>query len=356
MPDDLGEKTETPTPRRRQESRERGDVARSQDLTAAIMLLGAVLLLYVFAIHVMSSMKGLMLLMLGGAGQGQMLADPELTHALARALTAAGRTLAPLALGILLLGIIGNLLQVGFILSARPIQPRLSKLSPLQGLQRIFSMRGLMRLVMSLAKVAVVAAVALLTIWFDLPAVLTLIQLGAGALFAGAAGLVFDLAIRIAIVLLILALLDYMFQRWQHEKDMRMSKQEVREEHKRMEGDPLTKQRRTKIARQLTLQRISMAVPKADVVVTNPTHFAVAMRYDGDTMVAPKVVAKGADFLALRIRQLALAYGVPLVERPELARALYRNVEIGQEIPPEYYAAVAEILAYVYRLSERKTA
>ena len=356
MPDDLGEKTEAATPRRRQESRDEGNVARSQDLTASIMLLGAVLLLYVFAMHVLSGMKSLMQSMLGGAAHGQALANPDLPNALARGLTEAGRTLAPLALGILLLGIIGNLVQVGFILSARPIQPRLSKLSPLRGVQQLFSMRSLMRLVMSLAKVAVVAAVALLSIWSDLPAVLTLTQLGAGALFAGAASLVFNLALRIAIVLLILALLDYMFQRWQHEKDIRMSKQEVREEHKRLEGDPLTRQRRTKIARQLTLQRIAMAVPKADVVVTNPTHFAVAMRYDGKTMVAPKVVAKGADFLALRIRQLALAYGVPLVERPELARALYRTVEVGQEIPPEYYSAVAEILAYVYRLSEKKSA
>ena len=157
-------------------------------------------------------------------------------------------------------------------------------------------------------------------------------------------------------VLLVLGLLDYAFQRWQHEKDLRMSKQEVKEDMKRMEGDPLVKQRRTRIARQLALQRIGQAVPKADVVVTNPTHFSVALKYDSKTMTAPKVVAKGADFLAMRIRQIALANGVPLVERKEIAQALYKSVEVGQEVPPQLYNAVAEVLAYVYRLGGRKTA
>jgi flagellar biosynthetic protein FlhB len=146
------------------------------------------------------------------------------------------------------------------------------------------------------------------------------------------------------------------FQSWKREQDLRMSKHEVKEEMKRMEGDPLVKQRRTRVARQLALQRIGQAVPKADVVVTNPTHFAVALKYDNQSMRAPKVVAKGADFMAMRIRQLAVANGVPLVERKELARALYRTVEIGQEIPPEFFNAVAEILAYVYRLSGKRSA
>ena len=164
------------------------------------------------------------------------------------------------------------------------------------------------------------------------------------------------LALKLAVLLLVLALLDYAFQRWQHERDLRMSKQEVKEDMKRMEGDPLVKQRRTRVARQLALQRIGQAVPNADVVVTNPTHFSVALKYDAKTMTAPKVIAKGADFLALRIRQIAVANGVPMVERKEIAQALYKTVEVGQEVPPQLYSAVAEVLAYVYRLGGRKTA
>ncbi len=149
---------------------------------------------------------------------------------------------------------------------------------------------------------------------------------------------------------------DYIYQRWQRSRDLRMSKQEIKEEMRRMEGDPQMKARRARVARQLALQRINQSVPRADVVVTNPTHYAVAMQYDSKTMKSPKVVAKGADFLAMRIRQIAMANGIPLVERKAVAQALYKGVEVGQEVPPEFYNAVAEILAYVYRLSGRKTA
>ena len=168
--------------------------------------------------------------------------------------------------------------------------------------------------------------------------------------------LVYSLALRLALVLLVMALIDWTFQRWQHERDMRMSKQEIKEEMRRMEGDPMVKQRRGRVARQLVLQRVASAVPKADVVVTNPTHFAVALRYDAATMRAPKVVAKGADLLAARIRQLAMIHGIPMVERKALAQAIYKTVEVGQEVPSQYYGAIAEILAYVYRLSGRKSA
>jgi len=162
--------------------------------------------------------------------------------------------------------------------------------------------------------------------------------------------------VRVAAVLLILGLLDFFYQRWQTEQDMKMTKEEVKEELKRHEGDPLVKQRRRKVAQQLMMQRLATDVPKADVVVTNPTHVSVALQYDSDTMHAPKLIAKGADLMALRIRQIASAHRVPVVERPPLARAIFSAVEVGQEIPQEYYAAVAEILAYVYRISGRKSA
>jgi flagellar biosynthetic protein FlhB len=209
---------------------------------------------------------------------------------------------------------------------------------------------------MSLAKVIVIGGVAMLIITMQIPQILKIGELDLRPICLLSWGLLFSLGIKLAAVLVVLAVLDYMYQRHQHEKDMRMSKEEVKEEMKRMEGDPLVKQRRSQIARQLAMQRVSQAVPKADVVVTNPTHFAVALRYDADTMAAPKVVAKGADYMALRIRQLAMANDVPLVERKTLARGLYQAVEVGQEVPPQYFSAVAEILAYVYRLSGTRVA
>jgi flagellar biosynthetic protein FlhB len=189
----------------------------------------------------------------------------------------------------------------------------------------------------------------------DWPAMLALIHLESEPMLAAAATLVWSLALKIAALLLVLAILDFAYQKWQHEQDLMMSKQEIKEEFKRMEGDPLVKQRRARVARQLAMQRMAYEVPKADVIVSNPTHFAVALKYDGK-MGAPKVIAKGADFMAMRIRQIAAANDIPIVERPPLARGLYRHVQVGQEIPSQYYTAVAEILAYVYRLSGRKIA
>jgi flagellar biosynthetic protein FlhB len=164
----------------------------------------------------------------------------------------------------------------------------------------------------------------------------------------------FILALRILAVLLVLALIDFSYQRWKHSEDMKMTKQQVKDEMKQTEGDPEVKRRRMRMQQQIAMQRISSAVPQADVIVTNPEHISIAIQYDADRMHAPKVVAKGADFIAIRIRQIATRHGVPIVERKPLARALYRDVGVGQEIPPDFYSAVAEVLAYVYRLSGRQ--
>ncbi len=354
MPDQ-SEKTEAPTPRRRQEAREEGNVARSTDLTAAVTLLGGVVLLGWFGTNLLAALKHMMRMFMSGD-----FADSARGGDLGSAWTliwyAGGEAMMPLVGGLVALAILISVMQVGFLVTLKPLQPKFSKLSPIRGTQQLFSKRSAMRLAMALGKVAIVGAVAAFTIWQFYAQVLGLTDLAAVAAFAAAAELVYILAFRVAITLIVLAVIDYCYQRWQHEQDMKMTKQEVKEEFKRMEGDPMIKQRRARVARQLAMQRIAQAVPRADVVVTNPTHFAVALQYDGEQMGAPKVVAKGADFLALRIRQLAASHGVPIVERKALARALYRTVEVGQEIPAEHYAAVAEILAYVYRLSGKKIA
>ena len=351
-----GDKTEPATARRREEARQEGNVSRSNDLTAAAMLLAAVLLLHVFGMQFMGSLKEMLQTMLGGQLTPQPAQPDDVRALMVFALRLVAQGTAPFLLGLMAVGLAVASAQVGIRITPQVLRLDLTKLTPWRGLSGLFDARGRIRLAMSAAKVCVVFGIAA---WFalgDLPRIVVLANLEALPLFAVACQIVYALALKLALLLLLLAAADFAYQIWQRERDLRMTKQEVKEELKRMEGDPLVKQRRTRVARQLALQRINSAVPRAQVIVTNPTHYAIALQYDSQSMRAPKVVAKGADFLALRIRQLAALHEVPIVERRELARALYRAVEVGQEIPPQYYNAVAEVLAYVYRLSGRKIA
>jgi flagellar biosynthetic protein FlhB len=350
------EKTEAPTPRRKQEARADGNVARSTDLTAAVMLLAAVLALNILGTRMIEALGQATRVLL----TGEHLPNPTRLEGLGESVYYStymfAFALGPIVLAIAAIGLMASLGQVGFLLTFKPLQPNFGRLNPIKGVGNLFSARAGMRLVMSLLKVIVIALVAAWFVINDMPRILHIAEMQAMQAFAAAGTIVYGLALKLALLLLIMAIIDYAFQRWQHERDLRMSKQDVKEEMKRMEGDPMVKQRRTRVARQLAMQRIAQAVPKADVVVTNPTHFSIALQYDPEEMRAPRVVAKGADFMAMRIRQIAVAHGIPLVERKPLAQALYRGVEVGDEVPPEHYAAVAEILAYVYRLSGRKTA
>ncbi len=347
------EKTEQATPHRRQEARRDGNVARSTDLTAACVMLSAVFLLSVLGMHLLEQLRHALTAMLRGSHALNPTRAGDLgavaVFASKQFVLAAG----PIILLLAAIAVTVTVGQVGFLLTGRPLMPKFSKINPLSGFKRLADVRAAMRLVMNLLKLAAIVFVAMKAIHGNLPSIIKLAELSPMQAFFGAGGIVYDLALKLASLLLVLAIIDYSFERWQRERDMRMSKQDVKEEMKRMDGDPLVKQRRARVARQLALQRIAAAVPQADVIVTNPTHYAVALRYDADTMHAPKVIAKGADFMAMRIRQIAIANGVPLVERKSLAQALYKHVAIGGEVPPEFYNAVAQILAYVYRLGRK---
>ena len=356
MAEDNFEKTEPATPRKRQQAREDGQVARSNDLTAAFALLAAVVMFYFLGRQVWEGLHIAAHAMFTGAHASNPTRLEDLSAIVQFALRMIVTTLVPLMITIFAVVLLINFAQVGFMVTLKPIAPKFSKLSPLRGVKNLFNARAAMRFVMSMAKVALILGTATILIHAELPRIMRLGELETASAITAAAQLVFSITIQLVILLIILAILDYMFQRFQHERDLKMSKQEVKEEMKRMEGDPLTRQRRSRVARQLAMQRIAQQVPSADVIVTNPTHYAIALRYDSDTMRAPKVIAKGADYLAMRIRQIAATHGIPIVERKPLAQALYAGVDIGQEIPPEHYAAVAEILAYVYRLGERRTA
>lgn len=353
MPAEYGDKTEAPTPRRRTEARERGQVVRSPDLSAAVVLLGSMIALKIFGPALVATLLNVLSAALDSeTAPANYLNDlPRIGAHVAWALAVAAL---PVVLVILVLAVIANLAQVGPLLTAHPLRPTLNKINPLAGFGRLFSMRSTVQLAANLAKIALVVAVAYQVVMGEAPRILAAVELDVWEMLAVAADATLWLGIKLGLVLLVLALFDYFYHRWQHERDLRMTKEEVKEEMRRMEGDPIMKQRRRQIQLQMTLQKLRRDVPRADVVITNPTELAVALRYDDATMRAPAVVAKGAGYVAQRIRELAIAHGVPIIERKPLAQTLYKLVEVGQEIPSHLYQAVAEILAYVYELSGRR--
>lgn len=352
MPGDAGDKTEAPTPRRRQEARERGQIARSTDLSAALLLLGGLVCLRLFAPRIMASLLGVMRVHLtvdDPASAARLEVVQVVSSVGLFVLSAVGPSLA----GLVVIGVVVNLAQVGFVFTTHPLEPNLNKLNPINGFRRLFNTRTLVQLAMNLLKLSLVCLVAYTAIGDRKDALLLALDVGPWQQLVLSSTLLYDVGIRLAATLLLLALLDYAWQRWRHEKDLKMTKEEVKEEMRRMEGDPVVRQRRRRMQFAAAIQRIRSAVPKADVVVTNPTEFAVALQYEAGEMRAPKVVAKGRNLLARKIREIAVANGVPIVERPPLAQALFKMVEVGQEIPEQFYKAVAEILAYVYELTGR---
>jgi flagellar biosynthetic protein FlhB len=347
--DETGEKTEQPTPRRRQEAREEGQVSRSTDLTAALSLLGALVLLNLFG----SSMLDRMLMLIREMTDVSDASADTLQIWISRSAYATAAMILPFLLLLMAVTAGGGLAQTGGLITPKKLMPKLSHLSINKGVKRLFSADSLTRAAMGLFKIALIGLVAYYTIVSGIQPVLASGTVHPMGILHMSCDIMFTLMLRMALVLLILGLVDYFYQRYRFEQRLKMSKQEVKDELKRMEGDPLLKQRRRQAQAKLAMQRIANDVPKSDVVVTNPTEYAVALKYDEQTMTAPRVMAKGRDFVALRIRQIAQQNRIPIVQRPPLARGIYAACEVGDEVPPAYYRAVAEVLAYVYHLSGR---
>ena len=347
--DGVGEKTEQPTARRRQEAREEGQVARSTDLTSAVALLTGLVLLEVLGPGMRESLMGLVKEMMdvSDATAG------TLRIWIARSAYATASLLLPFLLLLMIITGVTAWTQTGWLVTTKKLAPKLENISPTKGVKRMFSMDSLTRTLMGFLKMGLVGVVAYYTLVTRITPVLGCATVAPLGIFSIAADVMFTLMLRMALVLLILGLIDYFYQRYKMEQQLKMSKQEVKDEMKRMEGDPMLKNRRRQAQARLAMQRIAVDVPKADVIVTNPTEYSVALRYDEATMTAPRVIAKGKDLIALRIRQIAYEHRIPVVQRPPLARGLYAGAEVGDEIPPAYYRAVAEVLAYVYQLSGR---
>jgi len=349
----LAERTEAPTPRRREEARKKGQIAKSPEVNTALILLLGFFLLQHTGPRIFVAVSTLTRDSLGG------LDRPDLTIT---ALTQGGlaaswlivRSTGPLILGLLFAGVLANVIQVGFFLSWQPLKPDPQRINPVSGFQRIFSKRGLEELVKSFAKIGVVGAISFQAVWGEKATVAMLSQMSLLTGLGTLARIGLNVGMRAGAVILVLAAADYLFQRYEMEQNLRMSRQEVMEEMRSTQGSPQMKARLRAQQRHMAMQRMMQEVPKADVVITNPTHFAVAVQYDAKAMHAPKVVAKGQRLVAERIRNLARENGVPVLENKPLAQSLFRLAQIGQEIPVSLYQTVAEVLAFVYSLKGRR--
>ena len=354
MPEQNGDKSHEPTERRRSKAREEGQVARSQDLASSVVLLVAILLLMTTGKEIVTVLHAYSHRMLGEetwlVGESNTIYS-HLYHATFLIL----RPVATFMLILVGAAVLVNYMQVGWMFLPNKLALDFKKIDPIKGFGRMFSLQSLMRLIFGLLKIAICAAVAWYALRNELTSILKLVDMSERESIVYMLQLLLSVALKVAVCLVILAILDYAYQKWKHEQDLRMTTQEMRDELKEMMGDPQLVSKRRQIQREMAQQRMSQAVPQADVVVTNPTHLAVALKYDPATMKAPIVVAKGAGVIAKRIRQIALEHGIPILERKPLAQALFKHTEINQQIPAEHFAAVAEILAYVYQLKGQTT-
>lgn len=350
MPESLGEKTEEATPRKLEQSRERGQVAKSQDLSAAIGLVVGTVLIVAYGGTLVDAFTYMLRSVFETEIAGDPLFGPDAMDSFSESMVHMVLLLIPVLAVTFLAAYIVQFIQVGWLFTTKPLQPDFGKLSPVKGVKRLLDTKNLVKTLVNILKLILVIAIAWSIIAARLPRLAALPSLEVGGAMWLVGVTVIEVAAAMAILLLVLALIDWIFQKWQYKRDQRMTKQEVKEERRSMEGDVETKRRRSRMYSEIARQQVQAGTPTADVIVTNPTHFSVAIRYDGEAMAAPTVVSKGADLLAFQIRQIAEAHGIPIVERPPLARALYHGTEIGQQIAPEHYAAVAEVLAYVYRL------
>jgi len=347
-----GERTFKATAHRRQEARKKGQVLKSSELSMGIVFMGMFLLLKWWLPSMMNEVTKFMQLVYRRGPIEYTIPSAQLI--INEAGLVVVKAVWPIMLGALLMGILVNFLQVGSLFTLKPLSPDFERINPVAGFKRLFSIRTLVELVKSLLKLSLLSYLVYSTLVNDVRSHLfeihnTTLTRGISLIGSSLAGLTW----KVALVFLVLGVADYLYQWWEYERSLMMSHQEMKEEMRNMEGDPQQKGELKRKQKAISMRRMMQEVPKADVIITNPTHFAVAILYSSATMDAPQVVAKGQDEVALRIREVAQEHRVPLVENPPLARSLYRSVEVGQPVPAELFKAVAEVLAFVYRLNRR---
>lgn len=344
-----GEKTEKATPKKRQEARQKGQVAKSTDVSVAISLL-AMFFLFMFQAKAIGSGLANLMTSVFRDGLTMSWSDGSIQQFFTGLVYEVGKIIAPVFVLGIVIGLFSNIMQVGFLFSSEAMQFKPERLNPLEGFKKIYSWRAIVELMKSLLKIVVVGIATFTILWMNRGDLVGLVSLPLSESLGIIGRMVLQMGLTASILLMVLGGFDYAYQRFDYEKNLRMSKQDIKDEYKKSEGDPLIKSKIRERQRQMAMRRMMQEVPKADVIITNPTHFAVALRYDETKMEAPTVIAKGADYVALKIREVAKDNGVVIVEKRTLARALFYQLEIGDAVPETFFKAVAEILAFVYRL------
>ncbi|MBQ8413234.1 MAG: flagellar biosynthesis protein FlhB [Lachnospiraceae bacterium] len=353
--DEGGEKTEEPTAKKIDDSRKEGQVAKSKEISTAISLLMFFVCLKIFIGFISERLVSMFDKYWGRAAEfsngsfnnmvvWQLMMDVILYITI---------TILPFILVALVVGFLAQKFQFKWMITAKPLMPKLNKLNPISGFKRMFSKQSLFELIISIFKIVLFGAIAISVIKDNIGVFVTVYDLTIKDCLGVVFDLVMDLGIKISVVYIAIGVTDLLFQRWKHKQDLKMSKQEVKDEYKNQEGDPKVKSQQKQRMQQASRRRMMQSIPEADVVITNPTHFAVALKYDNTVSQAPIVTAKGADYLAMKIKEIAKENDIEIVENKPLARMLYSNVEVGNEIPAELYQSVAEVLAYVYRLKNK---
>lgn len=346
------DKSEEPSAQRRDDFRKEGQVAQSKELTSLMVLLATLTAMYFAGPALITDFMNVTRKLLFESATTNLDAQ-EAARLLKIVIIACAKVVMPIAFAGFVAGIVGSVMQFGFLVTTKPLEPDLNRLNPVSGMQRIFSLNSLMEGLKALLKLTAVVSVTYLMIEgqiFTSGAVTDMDRMQFASYLTSTG---FRLIGGVSIALFIVAALDFAYQKFRFHKKLMMSKQEVKQEHKQREGDPLLKARVRSLQREIARKRMMQEIPKADVIVTNPTHIAVALRYDAEKMAAPRVVAKGADLLAQRIKEVARKHNIPMVENVPLARALHKSVKVGKTVPRALFQAVAEVLAYVYRLKGR---
>jgi flagellar biosynthetic protein FlhB len=352
-----GDKTEKATPKKRREARKKGQVFQSREISTTLVLLFIFISLRLFGGNIYKQLADFAVKVFTEYPQIENLYMPDiLLRVFTDGLLVFFKAVGPILLVGLFTGLIVGYAQVGFLFTIETLKPNFSRISPISGVKRLFSMRGIVELLKAVVKVAAIGYVTYSYLDNKVNTVVSLMDVDIMGIASFIGITTMDLAIRICMVLVVIGGFDFAYQWWEFEKNMKMTKQEVKEEYKQIEGNPEIKSKIKQKQRQMSMRRMMQEVPKADVIITNPTHFACAIKYDAQTAEAPVLLAKGQDYTAIRIKEIAKDNKVEIVENKPLARAIFDTVEIGQAIPQELYQAVAEVLAFVYSLKGKTVA
>lgn len=342
------DKTEQATPKKREDARKKGQVAQSREISSVTVLLGAMTVFFFGGAWMFNQLGDVMHMALTQLYQPSF--KIETAHLfLWEVFKRIFIILAPLLTVIIIAGLLSNVSQTGFMLTGESLTPKFNKLNPINGIKRLFSLRSMVEVVKAIFKMIIIGGMAYAMLRKDMDQIPALVSFSIQDILCFMGNAALKMGFYTCLVLIVLAAVDFFFQRWQHERDLRMTKQEVKDEYRQREGDPMVRSRIRAVQREMAMRRMMESVPDATVVITNPTHLAVALKFERD-MQAPQVVAKGAGLVAERIKDIANEHDIPIIEQKPLARALFKSVEIDQYIPAELYHAVAELLAYVYRL------